>query len=62
MQTNVQIQLVDTQSHGYRPDRCKGLTINTDVGDREKCGLGQDRELFSMDSKEIWTNARTQVS
>lgn len=53
MQTDIQIQLADMQLHSYRPDRCKGLTFDTDVGDREKCGLGQDRELFSMDSEEI---------
>lgn len=52
MKTDVQIQFADMQSHSDRSGGCKELTINTDA-DREQCGLGQDWELFYLDSEEI---------
>lgn len=32
----------DMQSHRYRPDRSKGLTINTDVRDRERFSINAE--------------------
>lgn len=58
MQTDVQMQFADMQPHSYRSGGCKELTINTD-GDPVQCGLGQDWELFRLDSEEIQVPSET---